>query len=123
MTDRERFISIITDGRDVPPLCEECGGYGSHCACIDIPALMAATTSAMLEDFLPDVTLVTLDQADDLRKWYDKMTYASDQLQILLNNGPNPGERFYRLKVTGNGETNWVNITTAQLIDLINLLQ
>jgi hypothetical protein len=50
------------------------------------------------------------------------MTYAASQLQALLENGPYEGENFYRLKVTGNGATTWVNISPEQLAAIVAIL-
>lgn len=46
------------------------------------------------------------------------MTYAATEIQGLLKRGPHAGEDFFRMKVTGNGETRWVNITPAQLASI-----
>lgn len=43
------------------------------------------------------------------------MNYAANEMVRQLERGPLPGEDFFRVKVTGNGETRWVNITPAQL--------
>lgn len=42
-------------------------------------------------------------------------SYAASQVRELLARGPAEDEDFYRLKVTGAGETNWVNVTPDQL--------
>jgi hypothetical protein len=49
-------------------------------------------------------------------------SYATDQLRRVLGAGPYPGEDFFRLKVTGNGASNWVNVTPEQLAGLVELL-
>jgi hypothetical protein len=49
-------------------------------------------------------------------------SYAADQLRRILDAGPSPGEGFFRLQVTGNGASNWVNITPEQLAGLVELL-
>jgi hypothetical protein len=36
-------------------------------------------------------------------------------LEHLLNRGPQPGEDFYRMKVTGNGETRWFNVSGEKM--------
>lgn len=48
--------------------------------------------------------------------------YAADEIRRLLANGTQPDEDFYRLKVTGYGATNWVNVTPAQLASIATLL-
>jgi hypothetical protein len=41
--------------------------------------------------------------------------YAATEIRGLLERGPYPGEDFFRLKVTGNGETRWLNVSAEQL--------
>lgn len=41
--------------------------------------------------------------------------YAASEVRALLKRGTQPDEDFFRMKITGNGETMWVNITPAQL--------
>jgi hypothetical protein len=50
------------------------------------------------------------------------LTYAQQELTVQLERGPYPGEDFYRLKVTGNGESKHVNISSAQLAAIIAVL-
>lgn len=42
------------------------------------------------------------------------MTYAESEIRRLLERGTQPDEDFYRMKLTGNGETKWVNVTPEQ---------
>ena len=49
-------------------------------------------------------------------------SYAASELQRLLVAGPHPDEDFFRLKVTGNGSTKWVNISLQQLAAIHQLL-
>lgn len=44
------------------------------------------------------------------------------RLRELLEAGPFPGEDFYRLKVTGNGETHWMNVSPDQLAAIARVL-
>lgn len=48
--------------------------------------------------------------------------YAAMELLRQHNRGPNPEEGFYRLKVTGNGETKWVNISPDELAQIVTVL-
>ena len=48
--------------------------------------------------------------------------YATSQIRSLMERGPSPGEDFYRLKVTGMGETNWVNVTHDELLIIAHIL-
>lgn len=41
--------------------------------------------------------------------------YAVDMLRHLREQGPAPGEDFFRMKATGNGETMWFNVTPTEL--------
>jgi hypothetical protein len=41
--------------------------------------------------------------------------YAAQAIRDQIERGPYPGEDFFRLKVTGNRETHWVNVTPKQL--------
>lgn len=41
--------------------------------------------------------------------------YAASMLVDMLEDGPYKGEDFYRVKVTGNGETKWFNVSPAQI--------
>lgn len=41
--------------------------------------------------------------------------YAASEVRSLLKRGPHSGEDFFRMKLTGDGETRWVNVTPAQL--------
>lgn len=50
-------------------------------------------------------------------------TYASRMLRELRDAGTQPDEDFYRMKVTGNGESKWFNITPAQLDALIPIFE
>ena len=50
------------------------------------------------------------------------MSYAADQIRRVLSHGPVPGEDFYRLKVSGYTNTQWVNITPAELEEIADLL-
>jgi hypothetical protein len=49
--------------------------------------------------------------------------YAATELREQLERGPSPDEDFFRLNVTGNGRTNWVNITPEQLAGIVALLE
>jgi hypothetical protein len=40
-------------------------------------------------------------------------TYATSMIDEL--GSPPASEGFYRVKITGNGETNWLNISPAEL--------
>lgn len=51
-----------------------------------------------------------------------KNTYATSMLMQLLANGPQPDEDFFRVKATGNGQTNWFNVSPAQLEAIAALL-
>jgi hypothetical protein len=42
------------------------------------------------------------------------MTYAAREIRQQIAKGPYPGEDFFRLKLTGKGETRWVNVTPQQ---------
>lgn len=44
-------------------------------------------------------------------------------LEQMLMAGPAPGEDFHRMKVTGNGETNWINIKPSQLVSIVALIE
>lgn len=48
--------------------------------------------------------------------------HAARELRRLYECGPYPGEDFHRLKVTGNGESRWLNITPAQLKVIAGML-
>ena len=52
----------------------------------------------------------------------DLMPYAASEVVRQLDRGPYPGEDFYRLRVSGNGETKAVNITPAQLVAIAHVL-
>lgn len=41
--------------------------------------------------------------------------YRARELRRVLERGPFPGEDFFRLKVTGNRESRWINVTAEQL--------
>lgn len=49
--------------------------------------------------------------------------YAASEIERQLERGPYPGEDFYRLQVSGNGQTKHVNITTAQLTKIAAILR
>jgi hypothetical protein len=48
--------------------------------------------------------------------------YISKMLREQLKRGPAPAEDFFRMKVTGSGETTWFNITPEQLAAIIEAL-
>ena len=48
--------------------------------------------------------------------------YAASEMRRQLERGPYEGEDFYRMQVTGEGKTKWVNITPAQLAAIAELL-
>jgi hypothetical protein len=50
-------------------------------------------------------------------------TYASRMLRELRDAGTQPDEDFFRMKVTGNGETKWFNVTPAQMDALIRVFE
>lgn len=50
-------------------------------------------------------------------------TYASRMLREIRDAGTQPDEDFFRMKVTGNGETKWFNVTPAQLDALIPIFE
>lgn len=43
------------------------------------------------------------------------MSYASELIRELLARGPSPGEDFFRMKATGQGETKWFNVSPERL--------
>lgn len=49
-------------------------------------------------------------------------SYAATEVRNLTKRGPYPGEDFYRMKLTGNGETRWVNVTPEQVDAIAALL-
>lgn len=48
--------------------------------------------------------------------------YERQMLREQLERGPDPGEDFFRLKVTGRGETKWLNVSPAILTALIEAI-
>lgn len=50
------------------------------------------------------------------------MSYHGRELQKQLDRGPYAGEDFFRLQVTGNGTSRWINITAEQLAGIVALL-
>lgn len=48
--------------------------------------------------------------------------YRFTELRNQLNRGTYEGEDFFRLQVTGNGKTRWINITGRQLAAIALLL-
>lgn len=50
------------------------------------------------------------------------MSYPASEIRALLARGSVEGEDFYRLKVTGNGETKWVNVSPEQLATIAAIL-
>jgi hypothetical protein len=44
-------------------------------------------------------------------------------LEQMLMAGPYPGEDFHRMKITGNGETSWINIKPSQLATIVALIE
>ena len=50
-------------------------------------------------------------------------TYQSRELRRLRDAGTQPDEDFFRMKLTGNGETRWINITPAQMDALIRVFE
>lgn len=53
----------------------------------------------------------------------DKIGYAASELERQLERGPYQGEDFFRLKVTGDGESRWVNITAEELEVIVRALR
>jgi uncharacterized protein (AIM24 family) len=53
---------------------------------------------------------------------FDGHTYAAYELFEQLKRGPYEGEDFFRLRVTGNGETKTVNVTPGQLHEIARIL-
>jgi hypothetical protein len=51
-----------------------------------------------------------------------ELTYAASEIQRQLERGPYEGEDFFRLKVSGDGQTKTVNITPAQLAEIVEVL-
>lgn len=49
-------------------------------------------------------------------------TYAAKEMRRQLERGPALGEEFFRLKVTGHGETRWVNIIPEELSAIAEVL-
>jgi hypothetical protein len=49
-------------------------------------------------------------------------SYLTSALREQLQRGPQPDEGFFRFKVTGEGETQWLNVSPAQLASIINTL-
>jgi hypothetical protein len=49
-------------------------------------------------------------------------TYITQALTRILAVGPYPGEEYFRIKVTGNGETHWMNICPSELQAIIRAL-
>lgn len=50
-------------------------------------------------------------------------TYESRELRRLRDAGTQTDEDFFRMKLTGNGETRWLNITPAQMDALIRVFE
>lgn len=50
------------------------------------------------------------------------LSYAALELREQLERGSYEGEDFFRLKVTGNGETKWVNVTAEQLAKIAEVV-
>jgi hypothetical protein len=48
--------------------------------------------------------------------------YARTMLREQLDRGPDPGEDFFRLKVTGKSETKWLNVSPAELANIIDAI-
>jgi hypothetical protein len=51
------------------------------------------------------------------------MSYLIDNLREIAARGPYPGEDFFRMKVTGDGETKWCNVTPEKLAAIIETLE
>jgi hypothetical protein len=49
--------------------------------------------------------------------------YAASELRSLLARGPQRDEDFFRMKVTGNGETRWINVSATDLRGFIAVLE
>jgi hypothetical protein len=49
-------------------------------------------------------------------------SYEAKELRKQLVRGPYAGEDFFRLKVTGNGESRWINVTREQLDAIATVL-
>jgi hypothetical protein len=52
----------------------------------------------------------------------NELTYAASEMQRQLDRGPYAGEDFFRIKASGNGETHHVNVTPAQLAEIVEVL-
>jgi hypothetical protein len=50
-------------------------------------------------------------------------TYQSRELRRVRDAGTQSDEGFFRMKLTGNGETRWINITPAQMDALIRVFE
>lgn len=50
-------------------------------------------------------------------------SYAAKQVRHIVAAGPAPGESFFRLKVTGNGESTWVNVSREELEAIAAVLE
>jgi hypothetical protein len=48
--------------------------------------------------------------------------YAARMLRLVHDIGPHEDEGFFRLKVTGAGQSPWVNVTPGQLAAIADIL-
>lgn len=49
--------------------------------------------------------------------------YTRTMLREQLKRGPHPEEDFFRLKVTGDGETKWLNISPDDLRRIVDVIE
>lgn len=49
--------------------------------------------------------------------------YATAQVRALLNRGPHADEDFFRVKITGDGETRWFNVSSEMLEQFAQILE
>lgn len=50
------------------------------------------------------------------------MTYAAEEVWRQIARGPHPDEDFYRLHVSGNGETKTLNVSREKLVQIAAIL-
>ena len=48
--------------------------------------------------------------------------YAATEMLEQFKRGPYEGEDFFRMQVSGNGKTRWVNISPAALVRIATIL-
>lgn len=51
------------------------------------------------------------------------MSYAAREIRDQLARGTQPDESFFRVKVTGNGETKWFNVSAHALDGFARVLE